>query len=105
MAKHSVLVELTAQPGKRDEVIALWHELLRESDEQNADLSELVLTADNEDETKIRIIEFYTDAAAFGRTMESPEVGAMIEQAQPLLSAPPSIVQSTPLWAKTMSLD
>lgn len=105
MAKHSVLVELTTQPGKRDEVIALWHELLREFDEQNADCSELVLTADNEDETKIRLIEFYTDAGAFGRVMESAEVGAMIEQSQPLLSAPPSIVQSTPLWAKTMSLD
>ena len=68
--------------------------LLRESDEQNADLSELVLTADNEDETTIRIIEFYTDAGAFGRTMKSAEVGAMIEQSQPLLSAPLSIVHS-----------
>jgi quinol monooxygenase YgiN len=105
MAKHSVLVELTTQPGKRDEVIALWHSLVREFDEQNADCTEIVLTTDNDDETKIRLIEFYTDAAAFGRVMESAEVGALIEQAQPLFAAPPSIVQSTPVWAKTMTLD
>lgn len=105
MTKHSVIIEMTAQSGKRDEVIALWKEALAAADTENGDIAELVVALDDGDADTMRLIEFYGESAGFDRVMESAEVGAFVQGVTPMLAAPPNIIRSTPVWAKTMNLD
>ena len=101
---HSVVISVKMQPGKRDEVVELWKQHLSGADLNNEDIAHVALVLDDDDDTALRLVEFYTTREGFDNVMQTPEVGAFIEAAGPFFASAPEFARGTPVWAKNLDL-
>lgn len=83
--RYGLVGKFTAQPGKRDELVAI---LLRaaESLESNEDCIHYLISSTEEADT-IWVTETWTDKAAHDASLEPPDVRALIAQAMPLIAS------------------
>ena len=98
MSKVAMIITTTTQPGKRDEVRALYEEHLAPRAEEN-DAQELVLwCADQADSDTFHLIEVYASADAMQANAGADWFGAYMGAVGPLLAGEPTVAMATPEW-------
>lgn len=81
---YGLVGAFTAQPGKRDELLAL---LLRAAALLEADLGCLqYLVSTSDDPDAVWVSEVWVDQAAHDGSLEPEEVRAVVQQARPLIA-------------------
>jgi len=99
MAKSSMFVKLTAQPGKRAEMIAALEKLLPTVAEEDGTLVYTINTDDN-DENTVWMFELYADADALAAHSASPAMAGLFGDLGGLLGDGPLLVTTTPVSGK-----
>ena len=94
MSKPSMFVKLTAQPGKRDEVVAAFDRMLvAVADEPGTEVYSVHL--DDADENAVWIFELYTDGDALAAHSSSEAMGHLFTEIGPLLGGDGPILAAT----------
>jgi quinol monooxygenase YgiN len=102
MSKPSMFVKLTAQPGKRDEVLAAFDRMLvAVADEPGTQVYSIHL--DDADENAVWIFEMYDDQAALGAHSSSDAMGVLFGELGPILGDGPMLVATTAHAGKGMA--
>lgn len=97
--KVAMIIRSTTQPGRRDEVFALYRELLAPRAEAN-DGQELVVWCDDQhDPDTFYLFEVYADAAAMGANAQAPWFADYLAKASPLLAGEPTVGMASPRWS------
>lgn len=100
MGETAIIVTSKTQPGRRDEVRALYEELLVPRALEN-DAQEVVVWCDDQhDPDTFYLFEVYCDAAAMGANAQAPWFAEYLAKAGPLLAAEPTMGMATPRWSK-----
>ena len=100
MSQLAMVIKTKTQPGKRDEVRALYEEHLAPRAEANADQRLVVWCDDDQDPDAFVLMELYATREAFEANASAPWFGEYMAAAGPLLAAQPEIVMGTPRWSK-----
>ena len=100
MKTLAMFIKTKTQPGKRDEVMALWEEHLKPHLEKNEAQQTYFYCYDNEDEDTFYLFEYYTDIKAFEANAQQPWFGAYMQAAGPLLAGMPEIGMTMPMYIK-----
>ena len=90
MSKIAILATLTAQPGKRDELLGKFQAMLDAVKSEEGCELYLAHTKDGEADT-IYMYELYTDQAAADLHMGSDAMKAFIAEAGSLFAGPPKL--------------
>jgi len=98
-APVAVFAEVTAQPGKRDEVVAAAREAFAAALEEAGTAVYSVHVSDDEPDV-VRFYEVYDSAEARAAHSGSEAVATLVAALGGLVAAPPRIVATTPLVAK-----
>lgn len=97
--KTSSFVKLTAQPGRRDDLLAALQKMLPVvADEEGTEVYSFHL--DRGDENAIWIFELYTDDGALAAHSSTDAMKGLIEDLGALLGDAPLMVFTTPTDAK-----
>ena len=99
MAKSSMFVKLTAQPGKRAEMIAALEKLLPTVAEEDGTLIYTINT-DDTDENAVWMFELYADADALAAHSGSAAMAGLFGDLGGLLGDGPLLVATTPVSGK-----
>jgi quinol monooxygenase YgiN len=103
MSKTALILTVHTQPGKRDELRALWDEQLRPRAEHNQ-AQELYLYCDDAaDPDAIHIVEVYGDPDAIERNATAPWSAHYMRDSAPLIAGAPAMVTARPVWTKGYS--
>ena len=104
MGKVSSFVKLTAQAGRREELLAALRRMLPVVDgESGTEVYSFHL--DRDDENTVWVFELYTDDAALATHSGSDGIMALLADLNPILgSEPPMLVFATPTDAKGLDL-
>ena len=100
MSEVALFLTVKTQPGKRDELVALWEEHLRGRAESNDAQVRYVFALDMNDADTIRISEVYATMAAFEANSQEPFFAAYMQAAFPLLAGEPEFHMAIPHWVK-----
>ena len=103
MAKTSMFVKLTAQDGKRDDLLAALNKMLGAVNEE-AGTEIYAFNLDTTDENAIWIYELYADDAALATHSGSDAMVALLTEAGDLLGDAPLMVVTTPVSGKGIGL-
>lgn len=99
MTNVSVFVKLTAQDGKRDELVAAFQDYFPQVESEDGTLAYAIAT-DNGDENVLWVYETYTDEAALGAHGGSDAFAAFGAKLGGILGAPPEMSMATPVVGK-----
>ena len=102
MEKLALIVKTKTQPGKRDEVYRLFEKYLAPRVQDTDALEVFVWCADEIEPDTFYIFEIYGDRSVQQVNAQDPAYLAYLQEAQPLLAAPPEIMKATPLWVKSV---
>lgn len=91
MAKTSMIVKMTAQPGARDQVLAALQRA-KPAAEAEEGTEAYTFHLDKGDPDALWVIELYTDDAALGVHGGSEAVATLFGEVGPLLAEPPLLV-------------
>lgn len=94
-----MVVTSRVQPGRRDDVFALYRELLAPRAEANDAQQVVVWVDDQADADTFHLFELYADGAAMQANAGSEWFADYMAQAGPLLAAQPTVVTGSPRWA------
>ena len=97
--KIACFAKLTAQPGKGDELIAVFTKLF-ETVEQESGTEVYVLHRDNKDPDTVWFYELYTDKPSLDAHGGSPGMKEAIGALAGLVAGPPELHFATPQKAK-----
>lgn len=100
MEKLALFIKTTCQPGKRDEVRQLWEKHLKPRVVDSTAQEVYFYCYDDQDEDTLYIFELYGDREAFGAAAAAPWFQAYMQEAGPLIAAPPEVGITTPQWTK-----
>ena len=100
MADLALFLTIKTQPGKRDEMIALWDKHLRDRAAANASQIGYVIARDMNDENTVRITEIYADKAGFEANAGQPWFADYMAEVGPLLAGEPEFSMGLPHWIK-----
>jgi quinol monooxygenase YgiN len=103
MAKTSMFVKLTAQDGKRDDLLAALNKMLGAVNEE-AGTEIYAFNLDTTDENTIWIFELYADADALATHSSSDAMATLIGDLGGLLGDAPLMVATTPVSGKGIGL-
>jgi quinol monooxygenase YgiN len=99
----AVIFKLSAQPGKRDELVAAFDDLLKAVDDEPGTIAYLVHTVDN-DPDSLWFYEFYPDKAANEAHAASDALKAVFPKVAPLIAGRPEITMLTPVAGKGLPI-
>lgn len=99
-SRVALFITTRARPGRRDELVRLWEEHLRERVVESEVQEVYAYCLDREDPNLIHLFEIYADSSAMGEAAGSEWFEAYMEKAAPLMAEPPSIVVADPVWEK-----
>jgi len=102
--KTTLILKVRAQPGKRDQLRALWDEHLRPRAEANAAQELYLYCYDTEDPDAVHIVEVYGDPAAMAQNAGAPWFSEYMRAAAPLIDGRPEMATAEPVWAKGYAL-
>ena len=100
MAEVALFITSKAQPGRRDEILALYTEMLAPRAEENEAQEVVVWAADQHDPDTFYLFELYRDAEAFGANAQSSWFADYMAKAGPMLAGEPTVGMATPRWSK-----
>lgn len=104
MAKLALIIKTTCQPGKRDEVRALWDAQLRPRLEANDGQEVYFFCNDDQNENVFYLFELYNNRELFQEQSQAPWFWEYMGQVGPLLDGQPEVAMTTPVWAKGATL-
>lgn len=104
MSKVALFIKTKTQPGKREEVKALWEKHLKPGAVANPAQAVHVFCFDADPDT-LYLFEVYVSQEALYAAGQSPAFAAYLQEAMPLLAGQPEVGMATPLWAKGLALD
>ena len=99
-AEIALFLTVKTQPGKRDDLVALWEAHLRDRAAANDDQVRYVFALDLNDPDTIRITEVYATQAAFEANSQAPWFADYMAAAGPLLAGEPDFHMARPHWIK-----
>ena len=102
MSMISVLVKLTAQEGKRDEIVDGFGPMMDHVETEEGALT-YILMEDTSDENVLRLYEQYADQAGFDAHGASDQMKALGGAIGGFLAAPPELHFCTPLRGKGLA--
>ena len=100
MAEVALFLTVKTQPGKRDELVALWEKHLRDRAADNDDQVRYVFALDMADPDTVRIAEVYGTKAGFEANSQAPWFADYMAEAGPLLAGQPEFYMALPHWIK-----
>jgi quinol monooxygenase YgiN len=104
MPKTALILTVRSQPGRRDELRALWDEHLRPRAEANPAQELYLYCYDATDPDVIHMVEVYGDPSEMERNAEAPWFADYMQASGPLLAGAPTMVTAHPVWAKGYKL-
>lgn len=105
MGDIAIIVTSTAKPGRRDDVRAVYDELLAPRATAN-DAQEVVVWCDDlHDPDTFHLFEVYRDTESMGANAQAPWFAAYLARVGPLMAAEPRMAMATPRWAKGLASD
>jgi quinol monooxygenase YgiN len=99
VAQISIVVKLTAQPGKRDELASVMKELTDNAESEPGTVH-YILSADNKEDDVLWMWELYRDEAAVEAHSGSEVFKAFGPKAAHLFAGRPELHRCTPLQGK-----
>jgi quinol monooxygenase YgiN len=105
MAKLTLILSARTQPGRRDDVRALWDRHLRPRAEGNAAQELYLFCEDERDADAFHLVEVYSDPAAARENAQAPWFAAYMREVGPLMAGRPSMVSARAVWAKGIALE
>lgn len=100
MAELALFLTIKTQPGKRNDLVALWERHLRDRARESDQQIRYVLALDMADPDTIRISEVYATKAAFEANAQAPWFAEYMAEAGPLLATEPEFHMTIPHWVK-----
>lgn len=100
MDRITLIVTTRTRPGKRDEVLSLYKEMLAPRALENDAQQLVVWSADQHDPDTFYLFEIYADGAAMGANAQAPWFADYLARVGPLLAGEPKVSMATPTWAK-----
>lgn len=97
MGNLAIIVKSRAKEGKRDEIRALYEELMGPRAEENDAQEVVVWCADQHDPDAFYLFEIYTDAAAMSVNAQAEWFADYMAKVGPLLAGEPEVAMGTPL--------
>jgi quinol monooxygenase YgiN len=104
MAKLTLIVSVRTQPGRRDDVRALWDRHLRPRAEANPAQELYLFCEDADDADALHLVEVYGDPAAAQENARASWFADYMREAGPLIAGRPGMVSARPVWAKGLEL-
>ena len=99
-----VIIEHHVRPGSREQVHAIWDQLLRPAIEANRGHEAYSYMYDVEDADVIRAFQQYTDAEAASRFLSTDAYAAYVVAVENLLVGPPTVTRTDIIWSKAREL-
>ena len=103
MGDTAIIVTSTARPGRRDEIRAIYDEMMVPRAEAN-DTQEVVVWCDDlHDADTFYLFEIYRDAASMGANAQAPWFADYLARVGPLMADEPKVRLATPRWSKGLA--
>jgi quinol monooxygenase YgiN len=103
MGDTAVIVTSTAQPGRREEIRAVYDEMMAPRAVAN-DAQEIVVWCDDlHDADTFHLFEIYRDAESMGANAQAPWFAEYLARVGPLMAGEPRMAMATPRWSKGLS--
>jgi quinol monooxygenase YgiN len=99
-----VIIEHHVRPGLREQVHAIWDQLLRPAIAANLEHEAYSYMYDIEDVDVIRAFQQYIDAEAASRFLSTDAYAAYLLAVENLLVRPPTVTQTDIIWSKAREL-
>ncbi len=99
MGDLAMFIKSKAQPGKRDEILALYREILAPRAEANEAQEAVMWAADQHDADTFYLFEVYADGQAMGANASAPWFAEYMEKVGPMLAGEPEVAMATPRWS------
>jgi quinol monooxygenase YgiN len=100
VSKIAMIIRGRTQPGKRDEVRALYEQHLAPRALANDAQEVVVWCADTNDADAFYLFELYGSAEAMQANAQAPWFWEYLQAVGPLLAGQPEVVTATPAWSK-----
>ena len=100
MTSFALIVKHRTQPGKRDEVRAVWERHMAPAIAVNPGHSAYFYCFDNADPDSISAFQQYTNAEEAAAFLKTDAYAAYLNEVEPLLSGPPEVTPLTTTWSK-----
>ena len=100
MTSLALIIKHKTQPGKRDEVRAVWVKHMAPAVSANPGHAAYFYCFDNADPDSISAFQVYESAEASQQFLKTESYAAYLHDVEPLLSGPPQVTTLTPVWAK-----
>ena len=104
MSKPAVIAKLTAQDGKRDELVAAFGRMIDHVTANEPGTEVYVLHTDNADPNVAWFYEMYTDEAALGAHGTSDMMKSVGRELAGLMAGRPELIMLTPVTGKGLAL-
>lgn len=100
MTHLALIIKHKTQPGKRDEVRAVWEKHMAPAVSSNPGHRAYFYCFDNSDPDSISAFQVYESAEASQAFLTNDSYAAYLKDVEPLLSDPPQVTALTPVWVK-----
>ena len=100
MGDLAMIIKTRTQPGRREDVRALYEEMLAPRALANDGQEVVVWCADQHDPDTFYLFEIYRDAGAMGANASAPWFAEYMAQVGPMLAGEPEVGMATPGWTK-----
>ncbi len=97
--KVAIIVTTTTRPGMRDDVRALYEELLAPRAVENDGQEVVVWCDDQHDADTFHLFEIYRDMSVMGANAQAPWFAEYMAKVGPMLAGEPSVAMLTPRWS------
>jgi quinol monooxygenase YgiN len=101
MNKIGLFIKHTTQPGKRDQVRAVWEKHMQHVIAKNPRHEAYFYCFDNSDPDSICAFQLYANLEASQQFLKTASYAAYLKEVEPLLAGPPQITSLTPIWSKS----
>jgi quinol monooxygenase YgiN len=100
MAPTALFIRHRTQPGRRDQVRAVWDRHVRAAVARNPGHAAYFYCFDDGDPDAICAFQQYVDADAARAFLATEGYAAYLRDVEPLLAGPPEVTSLTPVWTK-----
>lgn len=104
MAKPAVIAKITAQDGKRDELVAVFRKMIDYVSSSETGTEVYALNTDDGDVNVLWFYELYSDSEALAQHGTSDMMKSVGRELKDLLAGRPEIIRLSPVAAKGLNL-
>ncbi len=98
--EHALFIVHRTNPGKRDEVRAVWEKHMAPAIAKNDGHIDYFYCFDHQDHDVLRVFQLYSNAEAADSFLQHPNYAGYLQEVGPLLSNQPEVHTATPQWKK-----